>query len=164
MAIRPLKNASRDLMQAFSEGMEEVARNITADLKYQGPYWSGQFYDLWVIEPGDVGILKNIPTAIRPVAKTPKQKPSYSAGKASGFCPALKRWIRATRSATEQTMRCMRWIYCHHQQVDDPPRSTRMDGSPVQITAPKYWFDTYMNSQAGKTVNASLVSVFRRYQ
>ena len=87
MVVRPLKNASRDLMQAFSEGMEEVARNITADLKYQGPYWSGQFYDLWVIEPGDVGILKNIPTAIRPVAKTPKQKPSYSAGKAMVSVP-----------------------------------------------------------------------------
>lgn len=163
MVVRPLKNASRDLMQAFSEGMEEVARNITADLKYQGPYWSGQFYDLWVIEPGDVGILKNIPTAIRPVAKTPKQKPSYSAGKAMVSVP------RSTLDQGYTIGNRANYALYAMDLLPSPtgrrsPSFTRMDGSPVQITAPKYWFDTYMNSLAGKTVNASLVSVFRRYQ
>ena len=163
MAVRPLKNASRDLMQAFSEGMEEVARNITADLKYQGPYWSGQFYDLWVIAPGDVQIPKNIPTAIRPVPKTPGTKPTYNSGKASVSVP------RSTLDQGYTIGNRANYALYAMDLLPSPtgrraPSFSRMDGSPVNITAPKFWFDTYMNSQAGKTVNTSLVSVFRRYQ
>ena len=162
MAIRPLKNASRDLMQAFSEGMEEVARNITADLKYWGPYWSGQFYSLWVIEPGDVDIAKDVPT-VYPVLKTPRSQPSYNAGKAMVSVP------RSTLDQGYTIGNRAKYALYAMDLLPSPtgrrsPSFTRMDGSPVQITAPKFWFDTYMNSLAGKTVNASLVSVFRRYQ
>ena len=163
MAVRPLKNASRDLMQAFSEGMEEVARNITADLKDKGPYWSGQFYDLWVVEAGDVGILKNIPTAIRPVPKTPGSRPSYAASKAMVSVP------RSTLQQGYTIGNRANYALYAMDLLPTPtgrrsPTFTTMNGKPVRLTAPKFWFDTYMNSQAGKTVNASLVSVFRRYQ
>lgn len=163
MVVRPLQNASRDLRKAFAEGMEEVARNITADLKHQGPYWSGQFYNLWVIEPGDVGILKNIPTAMRPVPKSPGVKPSLLAGKAM---------VNVPRSSLElgYTVGNRANYALYAMDLLPTPTGRRspsfetMDGKPVRITAPKFWFDTYMNAQAGKTVNASLASVFRRYQ
>jgi len=162
MAVRPLKNASRDLMQAFSEGMEEVARNITADLKYWGPYWSGQFYSLWVIQPGDVDIPKNVQT-VYPVLKAPRSEPSYSAGKASVSVPrsSLKEGYTIGNRA-QYAMYAMDLLPTPTGRRS--PSFTTMDGKPVRLTAPKFWFDTYMNSLAGKTVNASLVSVFRRYQ
>ena len=163
MAIRLLKDASSDLMKAFSEGMEEVARNITADLKFKGPYWSGQFYDLWVVESGEVDVPKNIPVVERPVPKMPRSRPSYTSGKAMVSVP---------KSSLEQGYtignRANYALYAM-DLLPSPtgrrsPSFTTMDGTPVRLTAPKFWFDTYMNAQAGKTVNASLVSVFRRYQ
>ena len=163
MTVRPLKNASSDLMRAFTEGMEEVARNITADLKYKGPYWSGQFYNLWVVESGETEIPKNIPTAERPVRKSPRSRPSYTAGKAMVAVP------KATLEQGYTIGNRANYAVYAMDLAPSPtgrraPSFSRMDGKPVQLTAPKFWFDTYMNAQAGKTVNASLVSVFRRYQ
>jgi len=160
MTIRPLSQASSDLMKAFSEGMEEIARNVTADLKQKGPYWSGQFYDLWVVEAGDVDIPKNIPTVERPVRKSPRRKPDG--------VPQ----VTVPRTTLEQGYtignRANYALYAM-DLLPSPtgrrsPSFSRMDGTPVQITAPQYWFDTYMNAEAGKTVNQALTSVFRRYQ
>jgi len=35
---------------------EEAARQIVTDLKIEGPYWTGDFEEAWVVRPGDVTI------------------------------------------------------------------------------------------------------------
>ena len=55
-ARKPLSQLSRDLRSGLALGMELAARNITMDLKRNGPYWTGQFEAAWEVAAGQVRI------------------------------------------------------------------------------------------------------------
>ena len=156
MTVKKLDQLLPDVLTAIRGGLKETAQNLTMDLKAKGPYWSGQFESLWEIKTGDVQIPKNIPTLERPVPKAPRQKitnlpivptPKLKLGYTIGN--------RASYAAYAQDV------------IPTPtgrssPTFTRIDGTPVRLTAPKYWFDTYLNAQAGRTVERSLLKAFRK--
>ena len=157
MTVKKLDQLFPDVLGALRGGLEETAKNMVQDLKAKGPYWSGQFESLWVVETGAVEIPKNIPTLDRPTPKTPRPK---RLSKAFIPLPQLKKGYTIGNRAS----------YAGYAQdlIPSPtgrraPQFTTMEGKPVRITAPKFWFDTYLNAQAGRTVERSLTRVFRKY-
>lgn len=157
MTVKKLDQLFPDVLGALRGGLKETANNMVQDLKAKGPYWSGQFESLWVVETGAVEIPKNIPTLGRPTPKTPRPK---RLSKAFIPLPQLKKGYTIGNRAS----------YAGYAQdlIPSPtgrraPQFTTMEGKPVRITAPKFWFDTYLNAQAGRTVERSLAKVFRKY-
>ena len=67
----PITSIVSDFKAALEEGLEVAAGEITEQLKIEGPYWTGFFESLWVVEPGKTKIVANIKDASTSKKKRP---------------------------------------------------------------------------------------------
>ena len=146
---KPLDQMMPDIREALEDGLEKAAYDITWQLKRAGPYWSGFFESLWEVNPGRIEVkpdqqdASKTPPKPRPPVYTPVEVPDS---------PNLNGYTIGNRARYR--------LYA----MDILPTPTgRQKGNAPNKTAPKNWFDTYVNTKMKTTVNKAFISVFKRY-
>lgn len=147
-----LLNVVPDIREALEESLEKAAYDITWQLKRAGPYWSGFFESLWQVNAGR--------TAVRPdqvdvmdTPSTPKTR-VYSPVEVPES-PNLGGYTIGNRANYR--------LYAMDILPYSTRRGKRYRGDAKNATAPKFWFDTYINTQMRSTINNAFTDVFRRY-
>jgi len=138
-----------------STGPANVAEGIVKDLQDEGPAWTGQFRNGWVIEPGDVTIAAS--------KKNTFEKPPAEAN------PEARRRIKAppTSVGGERIINSDKVFFTVGNEMEY--RDIALDLVPGRIkgkraTAPQDWFTTYMqagglNRRMNVEIDAALKSV-----
>ena len=150
--MKPITAIVPDFRDALEEAMKETSEQIVYELKREGPYWTGFFETLWVIEPGKKAIPGTIPNPF-PVPKRPKT-PQYTEAFAPDS-PNLGGYTIGNRAQYK--------LYAQYILADTSGRGAQQGRSP-NATAEKFWFDTYVNAKMGRTINREIANVFRRYR
>lgn len=150
MAKKSITQLVPDFREALEEAVEQATTKIVWDLKYAGPYWTGFFESLWQVNPGKAAISANIANPLK-VPKQPKT-PQYTDFEVPRS-PNLGGYTIGNRANYR--------LYAM-DILSDPNRGRGKEGA--QLTAPKKWYDKYINSQMPNTIEQSLTSVFRRYK
>ena len=138
MAIVP------DFREALEEGVQDAAEQVVRDLQETGPYWTGFFSDVWQVNAGNVAVKPNIANPLD-VPNTPNTKELVTIDVPES--PNLGGYTIGNRA---------KYRLVAMDIVGD--RSSRKGK-----TAPKNWYDTYINSKMRTVVNRSIQNVFRRY-
>lgn len=146
---KPLTQMVPDIREALNDSLEKAAYDVTMDLKVKGPYWTGFFESLWQVNPGKTAVRPNIKDpSTRKVKIRPKDitKPDIPES------PNLNGYTIGNRANYR--------LYA----MDILPSPTgRQGGDAPNKTAPKKWFETYVQAQMRKTINNAFTSVFKRY-
>ena len=133
-----------DFREALEEGVQDAAEQVVFDLKRAGPYWTGFFESLWQVNAGNYAVKPNIDNPLE-VPNSPAAR-SYSEAEVPES-PNLGGYTIGNRA---------KYRLIAMDIVGD--RSSRKGK-----TAPKNWYDTYINSKMRTVVNRSIQNVFRRY-
>ena len=142
MKSKPLSQLVPDFKAALEEGLEVAAGEITEQLKVEGPYWTGFFESLWVVEPGKTKIVANVKDATTSKKKRPGR--DYT----DVFVPESPN-LGGYTIGNKANYR----LYA----MDILPSPTgRQGGDAPNKTADKKWFDTYVNAKMPETINRSL--------
>ena len=142
MKSKPLSQLVPDFKAALEEGLQEAAEQIVYDLKRDGPYWTGFFESLWVVEPGKTKIVANVKDATTSKKKRPGR--DYT----DVFVPESPN-LGGYTIGNKANYR----LYA----MDILPSPTgRQGGDAPNKTADKKWFDTYVNAKMPETINRSL--------
>ena len=135
-----------DFRVALEEGVQEAAEQVVFDLKRAGPYYSGVFETLWQVNAGNYAVKPNVANPLE-VPKTPAAR-SYTEAEVPES-PKLAGYTIGNRAKYR--------LYAM-DILGDPLR-----GDKQGRTAPKNWYETYINSKMRRVVNTSIQNVFRRY-
>lgn len=142
MKSKPLSQLVPDFKAALEEGLEVAAGEITEQLKVEGPYWTGFFESLWVVEPGKTKIVANIKDATTSKKKRPGR--DYT----DVFVPESPN-LGGYTIGNKANYR----LYA----MDILPSPTGRGAYPAaNLTAKKNWFDLYVNAKMPETINRSL--------
>ena len=150
MAKKPITQLVPNFREALEEALEVAAGEVTEQLKIAGPYWTGFFESLWVVQPGDRAVEANI------------KDPSTNKNKRPGRdytdvfvppSPNLGGYTIGNRA--NYRLFAMDLL---------PSPSGRGAYPQANLTAQKNWFDLYVNARMPNTIEQSLTSVFRRYK
>lgn len=133
-----------DFREALEEGVQEAAEQVVFDLKREGPYWTGVFETLWQVNAGNYAVKPNVANPLE-VPNTPAAR-SYTKAEVPES-PNLGGYTIGNRA---------KYRLIAMDIVGDR-------GSRRGKTAPKNWYDTYINSKMRTVVNKSIQNVFRRY-
>lgn len=152
---RPITKLVPDLREMLQDALEETAKQVHEDLWNKSPWWSGQFANSWEVLPGIRSIKPNIASADN------KQggKGGYP-GVTIPASPGLKGYSIGNR--TKYRLSAMDLKGPHELGRRAPTFRTR-NGKPVDLSAPKYWYDNYLNTGIRDTIETTIANVFRRY-
>ena len=149
MKSKPLSQLVPDFKAALEEGLQEAAEQVVYDLKRDGPYWTGFFESLWVVEPGKTKIVANIKDATTNKKKRPGR--DYTDAEVPES-PNLGGYTIGNRANYR--------LYA----MDILPSPTGRGAYPAaNLTAKKNWFDLYVNAKMPAVLDAKLTNVFRRF-
>lgn len=136
---------------AFNEPLARAADKIVADLQREGPDWTGDFKNNWVVALGDVEIPATVPRR--------KVIPNAPLGTATEK-------IKAPPIPGKKSFQKIRYTIGNRTQYRaiamdlDPEQartSPRANGTQPNNTADKDWFETYLNAgQIDKAIASSL--------
>lgn len=143
MAIVP------DFREALEEGLEDAAEKVVYGLKREGPYWTGFFESLWQVNIGKAAIPANVANPLE-VPKQPKTREITPVDVPES--PNLKGYTIGNRAEYRAFA------------MDLVPGKGAREGANARLTAPKLWFDTYINAKMPRVINTALTNVFRRYK
>lgn len=149
MKSKPLSQLVPDFKAALEEGVQEAAEQVVYDLKRVGPYWTGFFESLWVVEPGKTKIVANIKDATTNKKKRPGR--DYTTAEVPES-PNLGGYTIGNRAN-----------YRLYAMDILPSQTGRQGGDAPNKTADKKWFDTYVNAKMPAVLDAKLTNVFRRF-
>ena len=138
-----------DFRVALEEGVQEAAEQVVFDLKRAGPYWTGFFESLWQVNAGNIAVKPNIKDATTNKKKRPGR--DYTEAEVPES-PKLGGYTIGNRAN-----------YRAYAMDILPSPTGRQGGNAKNKTAPKNWYDTYINSKMRTVVNKSIQNVFRRY-
>jgi hypothetical protein len=147
MKSKPLNQLVPDFKAALEEGLQEAAEQIVYDLKRDGPYYTGFFETLWEVQPGKTKIVANIANPLK-VPKTPAAR-SYTTAEVPES-PNLGGYTIGNRSE-------------YRLYAQDILKGGARSAEGARLTAPKDWFDTYVNAKMPAVLDAKLTNVFRRF-
>ena len=147
---KPLTQLVPDFREAMEEALEVAASDVTEQLKIEGPYWTGFFESLWVVQPGTTAVKANI----KDPSSNKKRRPTRDY--TDVFVPPspdLGGYTIGNRANYR--------LYA----MDILPSPTGRGAYPAaNLTAQKNWFDLYVNAKMPKTIDSALTSVFNRYR
>ena len=149
--MKPITAIVPDFREALDDGLKEAVGGIVKDLQEKGPYWTGQFANLWKVNPGKQAI-KPLYPAISPTPRRPIRPKQFQ----TVDIPESPN-LGGYRIGNEARYRLFA------MDLVPTPRG-RQGGKAPNATAMENWFDTYYNSQIGRRINTELMSVFRRYK
>ena len=130
---KPLTQMVPDFREALEEGLEVAAGEVTEQLKIAGPYWTGFFESLWVVQPGKKAIKANIKDATTNKKKRPAR--DYTEVEVPES-PNLGGYTIGNRANYR--------LYA----MDILPSPTGRGAYPAaNLTAQKNWFDLYVNAK-----------------
>ena len=147
MKSKPLNQLVPDFRNALEEGLQEAAEQIVYDLKRDGPYYTGFFETLWEVQPGKTKIVANIANPLK-VPKTPAAR-SYTTAEVPES-PNLGGYTIGNRSE-------------YRLYAQDILKGGARSAEGARLTAPKDWFDTYVNAKMPAVLDAKITNVFRRF-
>ena len=114
---------------------EQAAREITYDLKREGPYWTGDFEKAWVVRPGDVSIAKEGEARDLSNGIPERKSPSYTEAEIPDVQPASKAVLTIGNTSPYREIAM--------DLLPDKPRLFREDGSRKNNTAEPDWYVMY---------------------
>lgn len=134
-----------DFREALEEGVQDAAEQVVRDLQETGPYWTGFFSDVWQVNAGNVAVKPNIanPLDVPNTPNRPKELVTIDVPES----PNLGGYTIGNRAK--------------YRLIAMDIVGNRADRKGK--TAPKNWYDTYINSRMRVVVNRSIQNVFRRY-
>ena len=142
--MKTLTQIVPDFREALEEGVQEAAKQVVFDLKRAGPQWTGVFETLWQVNAGNYAVKPNVANPL----EVPKQAVTKSYTEAEvPESPKLAGYTIGNRADYR--------LYAMDIVGDRRSRKGK--------TAPKNWYDTYINSKMRTVVNKSIQNVFRRY-
>ena len=152
--MKPLTQLVPDFREAMATSLEEMAEQITDELKADGPYWTGQFESLWVVNSGRKAVRATVPTVFPWVMEAQPRRPT----KADVPEQSLKLEGYTIGNTAQYRLYAM-------DILPGSPTSGRRQGDAPNATAPggKFWYDNYKNAKMGRTIQRVLTNVFRRY-
>ena len=139
MAIVP------DFREALEEGVQDAAEKVVFDLKRAGPYYTGVFETLWQVNAGNFAVKPNVDNPLETPDKPAAR--SYTVAEVPES-PNLAGYAIGNRA---------KYRLIALDIVGDR-------GDRKGRTAPKNWYDLYINSKMRTVVDASIQNVFRRYK
>ena len=132
---------------ALNGGISLAASKITRDLQEAGPAWTGDFRNRWVVAVGDVEIPATEPRR-SPVPKVASPSPAKT-------IPVPPIPLSKSRDQIKYTIGNRAEYRAIAMDLD--PEQLRWKGGQPPNTAPKDWFETYLNAgQIDKSIAASL--------
>jgi len=144
---KPITQIVPDFREALEEGVETATKDIVEQLKIEGPYWTGFFESLWQVNVGK--------TAVRADIKDPSTNKKrrltrvYSPADVPES-PNLQGYTIGNRANYR--------LYA----MDIKPTPTARGAYPAaNLTAPKNWYDNYINAKMPETINRNLWQAFR---
>ena len=146
---KPLTQLVPDFREALEEGVEQATKTVVRDLQVAGPYWTGFFADMWQVNVGKTAVKANIPS-MEPVGKEPKTERDY-VEVAVPDSPDLQGYTIGNRAAYR--LRAM-------DILNAGPRAQ----PGARLTAPKKWYDRYINSEMPNVIDQQITNVFRRFK
>ena len=139
-----------DFRQALEEGVQQATETIVRDLQVAGPYWTGFFSDMWQVNVGKTAIKADL-RSMETVGKEPKTRDYVEV--AVPDSPNLQGYTIGNRAAYR--------LYA----MDILTAGTRARANPnARLTAPKKWYDNYINSEMPGVLESRIYDVFRRYR
>jgi len=145
---KPLTQIVPDFREALEEGVETATKTIVRDLQIAGPYWTGFFSDVWQVNAGKRAVRADIQNPLE-IPKEPKT-PQYVDIDVPES-PKLQGYTIGNRAAYR--------LYAM-DILTEGPRSK----PTARLTAPKKWYDTYVNAKMPGVIEQQITNVFRRYQ
>ena len=97
--MKPIKQLVPDLQKAIKAAAKESARKISFEVRKEGPYWTGTFYDSITIVAGT----SQIPRTTQPpsdIPNDPKSKPAVR----PAFIPATELVFNGSNTQTAYTI------------------------------------------------------------
>jgi len=146
--VKPLTQLVPDFREALEQGLEEAAEQVVYDLKREGPYYTGFFESLWEVNPGKKAIRADIANPLK-VPKEPLTREYTDA-----YIPPSPNLMGYTIGNRAQYRAFA---------LDLVPGKGARSADGARLTAPKKWFDTYINAKMPRVINSQLTNVFRRY-
>ena len=150
---KPLTQIVPDFREALEEGVEQAVTTVVRDLQEAGPYWTGFFADMWQVNVGKTAVRANIPS-MEPVGKEPKPRKYIDVYVPES--PDLQGYTIGNRA----NYRLFAMDILEDERV--PPRGR--SNEKARLTAPKQWYDTYINAQMPDVIDQQITNVFRRYK
>ena len=136
-----------DFREALEEGVETATKDIVEQLKIAGPYYTGFFESLWQVNVGK--------TAIKADVKDPSSNKKQRFTR--DYTPA-----DVPESPNLQGYTIGNRANYRNYAMDIKPSPTGRGAYPAaNLTAPKNWYDNYVNSKMPETINRNLWQAFR---
>ena len=145
---KPLTQMVPDFREALEEGVQQAAETVVRDLQVAGPYWTGFFADMWQVNVGTTAIKANLPS-MEPERKEPKTDREYVRVFVPDS-PNLQGYTIGNRADYR--------LYAM-DILNGGPRAQ----PGARLTAPKQWYDRYINSEMRSVIGEQITNVFRRY-
>lgn len=145
MALKDLSQLVPDLTLGLSLATEVAASELTRELKGRGPYWTSQFYENWVVEPGQrlIPSDKRDESTWEEVQKGPRQKPGNPE---PAYVPPVDGSLRGYTIAN-------RMEYADVAMDHEPGSDGEYRHQRARSTAEANWFDRYlMGGEADRTL------------
>ena len=146
---KPLTQMVPDFREALEEGVQQATETVVRDLQEAGPYWTGFFADMWQVNVGKTAVRANL-YSMEPVSEEPKTDRDYVAVFVPES-PDLQGYTIGNRANYR--------LYA----MDILPGGPR-DNPDARITAPKDWYDKYINSEMPDVINQQITNVFKRFK
>ena len=148
---KPLTQLVPDFREALEEGVQQATKAVVRDLQVAGPYWTGFFADMWQVNVGKTAVKANI-QSMEPVGEDPKPERDY-VEVAVPDSPDLQGYTIGNRANYR--------LYAM-DLLTDPDKGRGKKGA--RLTAPKNWYDRYINAEMPDVINQQITNVFRRYK
>ena len=146
---KPLTQMVPDFREALEEGVQQATETVVRDLQEAGPYWTGFFADMWQVNVGKTAVKANL-ASMEPVGKEPKTDRDYVAVFVPES-PDLQGYTIGNRANYR--------LYAMDILPDGP-----RDNPGARLTAPKDWYDRYINAEMPDVIEQQITNVFRRYK
>ena len=145
-----LARITDDFKTVLSGALELAAADIVQDLQQDGPYWSGFFSEVWEVKAGDTPIQANLTDPLKVTLKRPRSRPSTFPRIDVPPTPELAGYTIGNRA-----------LYRLYAMDILPSPSGRGAYPAANLTAPKNWYDNYVNAKMPETINRNLWQAFR---
>ena len=148
---KPLSQLVPDFREALEQGVQQATETVVRELQIEGPYWSGFFADMWQVNVGKKAIKADL-VSIYPIPEDPPPDRGPYIDVNVPDSPNLQGYTIGNRA-----------IYRLFAMdiLSDPDRGRGKKGA--RLTAPKDWYDRYINAQMPNTIQREITNVFRRY-
>ena len=138
--MKPIKQLVPDLQKAIALGSQAAASELSLQIRDQGPYWTGTFYESIRVVNGDQQISRNVQPPIEIPSKAEKpNRPASTAVPAPTPKPINIKNISQTMYVIGSAITSEDYV---NISCDLQPASKAF---PAQ-TAEKNWFTMYMRS------------------